>query len=171
MNGFGSTTEPGWDIPNARKDPVYLKHSISSSPFYEKPHVVCELAIPLEDINDEIGFAVIAINFPKKTINAWPDNFVDSSPKIWGTVVINKTTKSIEAPISNQTTTPSQNQITPPSTEEIITTPPPTEEIDENGMMNIWESLPKQTILLLIIGVILVIAIIFIVRNLQKRKK
>jgi len=171
MNGFGSVTEPGWDTANARKDPIFLKHSISSSPFSEKPHVVCELAIPLEDMSDEIGFAVVAINFPKKTINMWPDNFVDALPKTWGTVIINKTTKIIEAPISNQTTTPAQNQTSPPPTEELITTLSPTEEIDENGLMTIQESLPAQTIFILITGVILVIAIIFIARNFLKRKK
>jgi hypothetical protein len=171
MNGFGSTTEPGWDMANARKDPVYLKHSISPSPFSEKPHVVCELAIPLEDMSDEIGFAVIAINFPKKTINAWPDNFVDSSPKIWGTVIINKTTENIETPISNQTTAPVQNQTTPSPTEEIITTPSPTEKIDESGLMNIQEYLSTQTIFILAICVALVIAIVLIAKNILKRKK
>ncbi|MCW4033394.1 MAG: rhodanese-like domain-containing protein [Candidatus Bathyarchaeota archaeon] len=161
MNGFGRVTEPGWDAANARKDPVYLKHSISSSPLSEKPHVVCELAIPLEDMGDEIGFGVVAINFSNKTINTWPDNFVDGSPKTWGTVIINKTTEIIETPISIQTTKPAQNQ----------TAPPPTEEIDKNGSMNIWESLSSQTIFILIIGVILVVAIIFIARKLLKRKK
>ncbi|MCW4032294.1 MAG: hypothetical protein NWF08_02760 [Candidatus Bathyarchaeota archaeon] len=171
MNGFGSVTEPGWDTVNARKDPVYLKHSISSSPFSETPHVVCELAIPLEDMSDEIGFAVVAINFPKKTINTWPDNFVDGSPKTWGTVIINKTTKIIEAPISNQTTKPAQNQTTSPPTEEIITTPSPTGEIDENGLMNIQEFLSTQTIFILAISTVLVIAIILIAKHILKRKK
>jgi len=171
INGLDNPTQTGWDYANARKEPVYLKHTISSSPFSRNPHVVCELVIPLEDMGDEIGFGVVAINFPKKTINAWPDNFVDASPKTWGTIIINKTTDIIEAPISNQTIVPTQNLTTPYSTEEIIKTPLPTEEIDENGLMNIQEPNPSQTIFILIIGGMIVVAIIFIARNLQKRKK
>jgi rhodanese-related sulfurtransferase len=158
MNGFGSVTEPGWDVANARKDPVYLKHSISSSPFSEKPHIVCELAIPLEDMGDEIGFGVVAINFPNKTINTWPDNFVDGSPKTWGTVIINKTTEIIEEPISNQTTTPAQNQTTPPLTEEAPTT---------------TEAVATQipTGYLKIIGAIIIILIILSVALIIRRRK
>jgi hypothetical protein len=170
MNGLGSPTQTGWDMANARKEPVYLKHTISPSPFSDKPHVVCEFVFPLEGMSDEIGFGVIAINFPGKTINTWPENFVDGSPKTWGIVIINKTTEITEPPISNQTTT-DQNQTTPSPTEEVITTPSPTEEIDENGEMNIGESLNSRTIIILIIGVMLIIAIIFVARNLLKRKK
>jgi hypothetical protein len=171
INGLDNPTQTGWNYANARKEPVYLKHTISSSPFSRNPHVVCEFVIPLEDMSDEIGFGVIAINFPKKTINTWPENFVDSSPKTWGTVIINKTTEVIKAPISNQTTVPTQNLTTPYSTEEIITPPLSTEEIDKNGVMNIQESLPSQTIYISIIGVVLVVTIVFIARNLLKRKK
>ncbi len=171
MNGLGSSNQTGWDMANARKEPVYLKHTISPSPFSDKPHIVCEFSIPLEDMSDEIGFGVIAINFPKKTINTWPENFVDGSPKTWGTVIINKTTEIIEPSISNQTTTTAQNQTTPPITEEVITTPSPTKKIDETGVINIRESLTSQTIFILIIGIIFAVAIIFIAWNILKRKK
>ena len=117
--GFGTNATP-WNWNSPIRDPVYMKQSLTSSPFSDKPHIVCEAAIPLRGLSSTIGFTSAAENKPKSSAVTWPSEALENVPQTWGTLIISSEEKPAETLKPTETPTPSPTQTPSP-------TPTPTE--------------------------------------------
>ena len=174
MNGLGNATEPGWDISNAKKEPVYLEYSMSSSPFSKKQHIVCEMAIPLEDMANQIGFTVLAVNWPKKTVNAWPENWSDNAPNSWGTLIISRIEEPLKTPVPTEPPIPTEKPTSTPAPIETPTTLPPSTETYEVPEVTVSESFITQMpggyfTVLAMIAIVMIISMMLIKKKSKQK--